>query len=225
MTKLNLLLWILSLTLQCALLAVLAARGIARRLPVVSILIGFYVVRSMALYLLSRNPPGPGYELLFGALAAVDILLQVAVAWTLFSAIENPTPAHPSPIPTRIGIFSLLLIAAAGLAFLAARYIHANPRAPMDRGILFTSVLFTLVYLASLIRHAPAFLHRLALGFAFYALVSIAAQIGRAVTGLARNATLFHRWSYATPLAYLAVLLFWLLTLPSLRKAPFPQSI
>ena len=89
MTKLNLILWVVSLTLQCLLLAALFLRGIARRIPVLAILIGFYIVRSAASYTISRHLPASSFEFVFSGLAVVDDLLQTVTAWVLFSAAER----------------------------------------------------------------------------------------------------------------------------------------
>src|SRR5271163_4609314 len=172
MIKLNLALWILSLTLQSLLLAALLMRGIIGRIPAFTILIGFYVLRSTALYTLSSHLGVRPSALIFSGLAVIDIVLQVAVAWELLSAAARPSTAPLISIGMirrallrRLGKFSLFLIAAAALAILISAPIHANPRAPIDRGILFTSTLLLLVFLASLPKETPALVRRIAGGF------------------------------------------------------------
>ena len=88
--------------------------------------------------------------------------------------------------------------------------IHANPRAPMDRGILFTSTLFLLVFLASLPRQTPALVRRIAGGFAL-AGTSILCWIGRTLAAIKRDVISFNRWSYTDVAAYLAAVLFFVM--------------
>jgi hypothetical protein len=208
MIKLNLVLWIVSLTLQSILLAALFIRGTIGHLPIFTTLIGFYVLRSTVLYTLSSHLGGRSSELILSGLAVVDIVLQVAVAWELLSAARRET-APPISIGMargetlrRLGKLSLFLIAAAGVAILISTRIHANPRAPIDRGVLFTSTLFLLVFLASLPQKTPALGRqtlgrRIAAGFALYAGASILCQIGRTLAAVERDVASFNRWSYA----------------------------
>jgi hypothetical protein len=216
MTKLNLVLWIVSVALQCILLAALLMRGLIGRLPIFTILIGFYVLRSTALYAVSSHLGARTSALMLSGLAVIDIVLQVAVAWELLYAAANPNNAAVISIDTArgallrcVGKFSLLLIAAATLAVVISNQIHANPRAPMDRGILFTSTLFLLVFLVSLSPQTPALDRRIAGGFALHSGVSILCQIGRTLAAVRRDVIAFNRWSYVEVVAYLtAVLIF-----------------
>jgi hypothetical protein len=218
MTKLNLVLWIVSVAMQCILLAALIMRGLIDRIPIFTILIGFYVLRSTALYALSSHLRGRSLALTLSSLAVIDIVLQVAVAWELFSAAARSTTAPVISIGMargallrRLGRFSLFVVTAATLALVISTLIHANPREPIDRGILFTSTLFLLVFLASLPRQTPALVRRIAGGFALYAGTSILCQIGRTLAAVKRDVISFNRWSYADVAAYLAAVLFFVM--------------
>ena len=68
MTKLNLILWAVSLMLQCLLLTALFSRAIARRIPILAVLIGFYILRSVASYTVFR----------YSAACVVGISVQLA---------------------------------------------------------------------------------------------------------------------------------------------------
>jgi hypothetical protein len=218
MTKFNLILWIVSLGLQIILLAVLLRRGLIGRIPLFTVLIAFYVLRSTVLYTLSSHFGGPSFALILSALAITDIVLQVAVAWELFSAAASSgappviaTGMAPGSFLTRLVKFSLLLITAAAFATVLSTMVHASPRAPVDRGILFTSTLFLLVFLASLAPQTPALVRRIAGGFALYAGASILCQIGRTLAAVKRDVIWFNRWSYAEVVSYLAAVLFFLM--------------
>jgi hypothetical protein len=232
MTKLNLILWAVSLTLQCVLLAVLFSRGIARQIPVLGILIGFYVVRSTASYTIFRHLQPATFEFLFSALAIVDVVLQIVTAWVLYSAAERSVdeqrslgaglgprePLRGLSMLTRLAVFCVFLIVAAGFAISVAMFIRVTPRAPVDRSIVFVSGVYLLVFFATVAKKISPLIRRLVGGFAFYAAASIVCQTGRAVAGAQRNAILFNRWSYAAPAAYLAVVVFWIVVLPRVTR-------
>jgi hypothetical protein len=229
MMKFNLVFWVFSIALQGILLAILITRGIFRRVPFFTSLIAFYILRAIVLYIVSSNLLGPSRMLVFSGLAVVDIILQTAVAWELFSAIVNSSPANPSPNAARrensqapsfdmarlrkLATFSLLLIAASSFAFVGSTLIHANPRALIDRGVLFSSSLFIGVFLTSLARNTPPQIHRLIQGFALYATASIVCQICRTIAGAQRNGAAFNRWTYIESAAYVVVILFWIIAL------------
>jgi hypothetical protein len=234
MTKFNLILWAVSLTLQCLLLMALFSRGIARRIPVLAILIGFYIVRSTASYTIFRHLQGASSEFLFSGVAVVDVVLQTVTAWVLFSAAERPAGelqssggVEPFGSPEvlvgmsmlrRLAVFSVFLIVAAGLAVAGSMLIRANPRAPVDRSILFVSAVYLMVFFAAVSKKASTLIRRLVAGFAFYAGASIVCQIGRAVAGAQHNAAAFNSWSYGQAAAYLAVVLFWIVLLPGITR-------
>jgi hypothetical protein len=234
MTKLNLILWGISLTLQCVLLAAFFWRGVARRIPIMAILIGFYIVRSTASYTIFRHLRGSSYALLSGSMAVVDVVLQTLVAWVLFSAAEHHAGeaqssdevrrdgsqivSAGSSVLGRLAMFSVFLIAAAGLAAFGSTLIRTNPRVPVDRSILFVSMVYLMVFLATVAKRASPLIRSLVGGFGFYAGASIVCQIGRAVAGAQRSVTAFNWWSYGEPAAYLGVVLFWIVVLSRMRR-------
>ncbi len=231
MLEFNLTLWILSLALQAMLLAVLLTRGIARRLPVFGSLVAFYIVRSISLHGLAGRIPPFAYTLILTGLAFVDILLQTAVAWELFSStaiqpLEPGGSARKPPITLllhdsltrRLAAFAVLMLAATALALFFATSVHGSPRAPMDRGVLFTSILFILVWLMCRTNSAVT-VSRILLGFALYSGAGTVCQMERTRTALHRDITAFTYWSYAGPVTYLIVILLWILLLKGDREA------
>lgn len=234
MTKLNLILWGISLTLQFVLLAFFFWRGVARRIPIMAILIGFYIVRSTASYTIFQYLRGSSYALLSGSLAVVDLVLQTLVAWVLFSAAEHHVDGAQSSdevrrdgsqivsagssVLGRLATFSVFLIAAAGLAAFSSTLIRTNHRVPVDRSILFVSMVYLMVFLVTIAKRASPLIRSLVGGFGFYAGASIVCQIGRAVAGAQRSVTAFSWWSYGEPAAYLGVVLFWIVVLSRMRR-------
>ncbi len=217
MISLNNILWALSVALQCLLFSSLLMHGIVRRLPVFTLLVGFYVLRSILLFALFGHLSPSAYTFSYTVLSLFDVLLQVAVAWELFSDGRHPTPdiKQPAPLLRSLAVFCGLAIVSAGVAWGFSILVPADPRARIDRGVLFTSTLMLSVFAASAIRPTSTCRasRRVLEGFAALGVISILSQVARTVAGLHRNATAFTRWSYAGAAAYLVVLLFWLLTL------------
>ena len=111
--------WAIGLILQCLLLGALARRGMARRLPLFTALVGFYVVRSVFLFAAFGHLSTDTYSLTYQALSLMDIVFQVLVAWELFSGGRQypPAPAHSAAVQDslwrRLALFSALLVGSA----------------------------------------------------------------------------------------------------------------
>ena len=95
-----------------------------------------------------------------------------------------------------------------------AAFIRANPRAPIDRTILFISTIYLLVFLATVREKAPTLIRRLVAGFAFYAVAQYCLPDWPCACGAHRDVTAFQQWSYAEPAAYLVLVVFWIVALP-----------
>jgi hypothetical protein len=89
----------------------------------------------------------------------------------------------------------------------------------MGRVVLFTSMLFLMVFFASLPKETPALVRRIAGGFALYAGASILCQVERTVAAAERDVTAFNRWSYAEATAYLVAVLFWIFALSGVSRS------
>jgi hypothetical protein len=209
MPSLNNAMWALSLALQCSLVALIFARGLVPAMRAFTLLMGFYLLRSAVLFSLFGRIPGEAYSFLYTVLSALDILLQTLVAFELFLTAPMPQPRkRPSA-----AVFAGLVLASVALAWLVSASIQANPRSPIDRGVLFTSILFLAVFAVVRHRFAPSRHARLLQGFAVLGIAGICSQAGRTAAAFHRNAAVFTRWSYVEAIAYLSVLLFWLVAL------------
>jgi hypothetical protein len=214
MTPFNSVLWIVSVVAQCVLLLAMFTRKIARSVPLFTSLIAFYVVRSIALLALAAQLRGPAGALILSGLAMVDVLLQTAVAWELFTAGRHPLGAVHGVQLRRLAALSILLFAALAAAALISHLTRVSPQMPLDRGILFNSALFLLVFFACSAQRAPSPSRRIAAGFASFAASSLLCQIELARSVVQRDITAYHFWSYVQPVSYVAVVLFWILVLP-----------
>jgi len=219
MTSLNTILWSLGIALHLLLLTTLVLRGIARRLPAFTGLLSFYLLRSLLLFGLSGQLKGPAYAVTYSVLSSLDLVLQTMVAWELFCAARRAAPGRErGTLLRRVTIFAGCALVAAGLAWTLSLSIHANPRTPIDRGVLFTCLLMLAVAAASAGRRAELPAQRALEGFCALSVTGILCQVERTLAGLHRNAALFQHWSYPTAMMYLIVLSFWLLSLQLLQQ-------
>lgn len=213
--------WAAGLTLQCLLLAVLARRGVVRRLPVFTSLIALYLLRSLFLFAAFGRLSAATYQSTYAALSWLDILLQIVVAWELFRGGWRNLPSAET-LWRRVAIFAGLAALSAAAAWAISRAVPTDLRAPIDRGVLFPSLLFVTVAIAAILRHDPpagSAPRRILEGFAPLGMVAILSQIGRTLAALHRDGTSYKHWSYAAAVSYLVVLVFWLLAVPAEKPA------
>ncbi|MGD0798894.1 MAG: hypothetical protein ABR910_14350 [Acidobacteriaceae bacterium] len=222
-TAINDSLWALGLLLQCSLLALLFARGIARRLPLFTLLLAFYVLRSALLFTLSGHLDSDTYAVTYNSLAAADLFLQLLVALEIAAGL-----VHASGGWLRRWVELLLLPCAAFVAtFLLCQLLPANSRVPPDRMQLFNWFVIVLLGLWAAVvpQSTPASAslpRRLLLGLGSYALLGICVTVVRLQAAAHRDAVLFARSSYILPVAWLLVVLYWIAALKSHVDRPAP---
>lgn len=224
-STINTLLWTISVALELALFAALFSRGIARRHPVFTALIGFYLARSVLLYIIFNHIPLAAYHALYDNLQLVDLALQAAVAIEIaIQLMRHSTGAKTTGTGKRLtlrsGLMPAALLALAILCtILAATLLPAHAPIPADRAQLFFSFLMILLFVWA--QTIPATLTRnIAAGFALYGIVNLSASFGRTYAALHQNASAYALWSYATAGIYIVVVLYWLLTLKSTEAPP-----
>jgi hypothetical protein len=213
-------LWAIGLLLQCTLLMALVKRGVARRLPLFTLLIGLYVLRSVFLFAAFGHLSAAAYTLSITALSLIDVALQVLVAWELFIGSRQNShsgTAQADPVPgsllRRLAAFCALVALSTVMAWGISRLVPANPRSPIDRAVLLPSILMLMVAAVTASRswHSRASVPvRVLAGFAVLGAAGILSQIGRALAALHREPRSYTGWSYTDAFAYLAVLVVWL---------------
>lgn len=204
----NTLVWILSVALQLALFAALFVRGIARRFPAFTSLIGFYFLRSVFLFLVFGHIPLPTYHSIYDNLQLVDLLLQAAVALEITFHLMRKQAGWTFRSLAPVAYLALAILC----TMLATALLPAHAPIPVDRTQLFFSFLMILLFTWSL--SIPAILTRhIAAGFALYGIINICASFGRTYAALHDNALAYAIWSYALAGIYLVVVLLWLFTL------------
>jgi hypothetical protein len=208
-------LWATGLALQFALAVEVFRRGIARRFPCFAALICFYPLRAGLLFVLAGRIDSDIYNPLFSTLAFAEILLQVAVVIELLWRVNRETDAElrTSSRCGWLGLLALfvLLGVAGGLTWLVLKFTPA--RAPVDRVQVF--VWFVMIALVAIaVKYArSANPVRIAAGFAAFSLIQLAALFGRGHAYLKHDAGWYLGWSYAPGVGYLAVVIFWLISL------------
>jgi hypothetical protein len=209
-------LWATGLALQCALAVAVFRRGIARRFPCFAALICFYPLRAGLLFILAGRVDADVYNPLFSALAFAEILLQAAIAVELIWRIDQEMGAGPRSSTQRRWVALLFFLGlAVGLTWLVLRFTPA--RAPVDRVQVFVWFLMIAPFAVALKNARAVNPMRIAAGFAAFSVIQLAASFGRAHAFLKHDADWYLGWSYAPGVGYLAVVIFWLI---SLRQEP-----
>jgi hypothetical protein len=200
-------LWGASLALQCGLLALVFVRGIARRLPCFTMLLGFYPVRSAVLFVLFGHVAPKDYAGLNEWLLLAGLLLQLVVAveigWKIFRMPGRRWGFAAWAIPVAAWVGTMVLWAV----------LPSNSPVPPDRLQMFCSLSMVLLWVWAAVERAPRLVWRVAAGLAAYGAVDLMATAGKAAAAMHRDAGAFAGWSYASSGVYLAVVVFWLLML------------
>jgi hypothetical protein len=212
-------LWALGLVLQIALAAVVFRRGIARRFPCFAALVCFYPLRAGLLFALAARLDADAFNSLFSVLAFAEILLQGMLAIELIWVMIPRADAEARGILRRGGrvVFVLLISlgAAGALTWLTLNTMPAHSL--VDRLQVYAWFVMIALFFAALKYSQSTNPIPITAGFAAFSLVQIATLFGRAHAFLKHDAARYLAWSYAPAIAYLVVVVFWLI---ALRKEP-----
>ena len=188
-------------------------------------LLCFYALRSALLALLGRWLAAEQVSGINEGLAALDLLLQMGVALEL---VYRTRSASHGGKAWQLNVGALLLAAAVSLALGLA--LPARGHASLDRFSVFLALLFPLLWSAAKLHRRVEALHpcdagsiyaSLVLqGFAAYGLCSLLALLIRYRATWLRNGEWYLGSLYVLDLAYLAVLIFWLVGAIRLRVSP-----
>jgi hypothetical protein len=204
----NTAIWTLAFVLQCILTYLVFRRGIARRFPVFASLLVFYPVRAALLFGLSghirSSVAGPLYEVLSFA----DVALQLAVAAEMAVHLIRGMGGW-----TRFRALLCLLVLGATSAFTWIVLALAPNRISAGRLQLFAWFALLALFGAVVKGSRSANLARISAGFAAFSVIELSALAGRTIAFLHRNASQYVAWSYVPAFGYLAIVVFWLITL------------
>ena len=206
----NTVIWATGLALQVALVWVLVGRGVARKLPCFTVLIGFYAVRSAALFAVSGHLTRAALGTMYDGLSLIDLLLQAVVVVEMAAAFSRQRGGWRG---WDGGVLAGLAGLAAAAGWAAGAVWQPRGRATLDRGQMAMAVLFVLLFAWAAWKGVRGTVRREVEGFAVYSVVSGAAQVGRYRATLVRDAARYVGWSYALAGVYLLVVVFWLVTM------------
>jgi hypothetical protein len=104
-TDLDLLLWVTGFLGHVTLLPILLLRRRARTFPVFTTLIVLNVIRTIVLFLISREGTKAMYFYTFWSLASADVALQFGVVYELASKVFRPLGEWASDIRTKLTVW------------------------------------------------------------------------------------------------------------------------
>lgn len=202
----------LGLLLQCALVFAAFRKGVARRFPCFALLLLFYPLRASLLFALAGRVDTDAYNSVFSTLTLVEFPLQVLVAGEL--ALRWITEKG-GRARRRAAELLALVAAAGGLTALALHMITEHPLA--DR--VQVCISFQMLALFGVIGSGTRMpnLRRISAGFAAFAVIQLTALAGKARAMALHSGEAYVGWSYVPACGYLAVVIFWLV---SLRREP-----
>jgi hypothetical protein len=214
MNIINLLIWSAGLLLQAILLALLFWRGLARRLPVFTLILAFYVARSIALFSLYGHISREGYSMLFEFMGVADICLQTLLAAVIAIHFFRQRGLLQWRYATKVGVVFLLgLIAAAAAAYA----LPVRGHAPVDRGSAFVAFLMILLILAMIATRTLGPHFRVAAGFAVFGLAGIVTDLVRRYAAFHHQAILYAASSYVESATYIAIVLYWIFSIKAVK--------
>jgi len=204
----NITIWTFAVVLQCVLVYVVFRRGIARRFPLFASLLVFHPFRAALLFGLSGHVRSGLASSLYEVLSFIDDALQlmvtVEIALHLVRGIGGWTRLR--------ALLCLLLLGAASLFTWITLTLVPN-RISSDRLQLFVWFALLVLFGAVLKGSRSPNLTRISAGLSAFSLVQFSALAGRTVAFLNRNAGQYAAWSYIPAVGYLAIVIFWLITL------------
>lgn len=202
--------WVLGLILQIILFIALFNRRIAPAYPLFTVFVGFYLIRSVFLYLSFDYVSRQTYGRLYNFLLLFDILIQLGLATELCAALIRSMDGWTTN--RLLYVTGITLLAALGTWLAVSVMPHTSIR--LDRSQLFFSIIAISLLIASL--HSSNGLFRtIAQGWGIFGIVSFTADIGRVVAGAGNHPRTYAAWSYALATTYLIVVVFWLAMLRS----------
>jgi hypothetical protein len=208
----NITIWTFAFVLQCALAYAVFRRGIARRFPAFASLLVFHPFRAALLFGLSGHLRSGPASSLYGVLSFTDDVLQLMVALEMALHLVRGIGGW-----TRFRALVCLLLLGAASVFTWITLVSVPNRMSSDRLQLFAWFAMLALFGAVLKGSRSPNLTRISAGLAAFSLVQFSALAGRTVAFLDRNAGQYAAWSYVPAVGYLAIVIFWLITL---RKEP-----
>lgn len=224
----NIFLLIVTFIASVTLLTLMQRRKLMRRLYLFVALMLLYIVRAAVLLIGVKLFNPTAYFQVASVLSLFDLVFQLTLAFWLARRLTQPQFGVRAVTGRRIRnsagiLFVAGLLIAAALTTLLVFLLPSYSPVPLDRGIVFTGLVF-LFLLVALERSENTVEGRLLLGFCIVSAANILSQCGRMLAAAQHNPRLFLICAYANTLVWVGVLLFWILRLQTTSPAPRPVT-
>ncbi len=216
----NTTIWTFALVLQCVLVYVIFRRGVGRRFPAFASLLVFHPVRAALLFGMSGHVRTSLAGPLYGAFSFIDDALQLMVAVEIALHLVRGIGGW-----TRFRVLLCLLLLGAASTLTWIMLVSVPNRISSDRLQLFVWFALLALFGAVLKGSRSPNLTRISAGLSVFSLMQFTALAGRTIAFLHRNAGQYVAWSYIPAVGYLAIVIFWLITLRKESLDPFPVSL
>lgn len=227
--------WLSGLMGHAALLFVLLYRGRTRSFPMFTALIANNILKTITLYLIYPRGHAKGYSYVYfytyWGFAALDVLLQLAVAYEIASKVFRPLGVWASDLRRHlIGLIGFSFAVAIGLTWLCSPRTYGWREALVIRGSLFSAALLAELFVGMTVLSVTAGLPwktheaRIAQGLGIYSVFCIVVEAGNSYFGMANGTTTSMILTQARMALYLVCLGYWIMTLyrqePEQRRLP-----
>jgi hypothetical protein len=207
----NHLIWIAGLLGHLVLLAVLFSRGRAARFPWFTLLIGFYLLRSLGLAATAHFTGHPAHRFATQAIDLTDVCLQAAVLAELMSMALRPLKAM------RQATLALLLLASGAMIVLRLAppmHVWQHMALVLIHFLLSVLMLEWAILLALLLRQLRLSWRSHVAGISFgFGVYSLALLAGGGYFTVGREMRDFVLFAFVRIGVYLLVLLWWIICL------------
>ena len=204
----NTTIWTFGFVLQCILVYVVFRRGVARRFPAFGSLLVFHPIRAALLFGLYGHIRSGLASLFYEVLSFTDDALQLMVAVELTLHLIRGMGGW-----TRFRALLFLLLLGAASVFTWITLVLVPNRISTERLQLFAWFVLLVLFGAVLKGSRYPNLTRISAGFSVFSLMQFSALAGRTVAFHNRNAGQYAAWFYVPAVGYLAIVIFWLITL------------
>jgi hypothetical protein len=230
-TDIDLLLWVAGFLAHVALLLVLLLRGRARSFPIFTALIVLNVIRTIVLFLISREGTKAMYFYTFWSVACADVALQFGVVYELASKVFRPLGEWASDIRTKLAIW-----VAGSVCFAILLTWIPTPESQFWmqvlflKGSFFSASLMSELFVGMIALSSVAGLSwsshvaKIAKGLAFYSVTTLIFETASTSFGLNGTDRIYGELSQLRMVLYLCCVMYWILSLwrnaPPARRMP-----
>jgi hypothetical protein len=222
--------WAAGLLAHIVLLVVISARHRAGTFPFFTTLISGNIVKTITLYLVASHGTRYSYRVTYSSLTAVDLVLQLCVAYEVALHVFRPTGRWAPDVRRGFVIVVVASITvAAGLTTLAETPAKTWLAAVLIRGNFFSSALMSELFAGMLVLSVTMGLPwkphaaRVAQGLGFYSLVTILTEAGHNIFGMERSSRISGDLTLLRIVTYLICVTYWIVML--WRDAPAPREL